>query len=93
MNVESAGPAAALWLPQKPVAAAPPKKQAKASSQSEGVERAPVRAKGPELRISVPYDHHVEIRIVDPDTGEALQVINEAPPEGSGEGRGSSAGG
>ena len=89
MNTESVGPgaAAALWLPQKLVAAdAPPQEREKATSESEGASAPPVRAKGPELRISVPYDHHVEVRIVDPDTGEALRVINEAPPEGSGEG-------
>lgn len=94
MDINSAGP------PEKGsrmVHLSTSKVEARAENPSEQQERpltgsaatqpVPKIRKG-ELRISVPYDHHVEVRVVDPETGEAIRTINEAPPPESGGGHG-----
>lgn len=85
MSIEGVGPAAVRSLPPAVFAhKASSGKQLDVDAPSGGVTPPRVRTKGPELRISVPYDHHVEVRIVDPETGEPLQTINEADPDAGG---------
>lgn len=85
MSVEGVGSAAARSLPLRALAdKASSRKQPDVDLPDEAAPPPQVYTKGAELRISVPYDHHVEVRIVDPETGQALQTINEADPDARG---------
>ena len=85
MSIEGVESAAARSLPPAVLAdKASSGRQLDVDAPSGGATPPRVRAKGPELRISVPYDHHVEVRVVDPETGESLRTINEADPDARG---------